>query len=105
MIRNAKKYEDRDKELLARVYAREHLENYLQSLRSSVLPSKKLSDDDREQLEEGIREASEWMRSTPKATAEEIQETKRNIEEVANPIVARMYGKSAPPRHEQQHAD
>jgi len=47
-------------------------------------------------LEEAIRGAEDWLRDAQKATLEEIQEQKQHVEDVANPIVSRMYGRASP---------
>jgi len=99
MIRKAEKHAKADQEMLQRRDARSSLSAYLGSLQSSLLAGaarQKLSEEDASALEEAIRGAEDWLRDAQKATLEEIQEQKQHVEDVANPIVSRMYGRASP---------
>jgi len=99
MIQKAQRYSQRDGELLSRRNARAALGTYVDSLRGSVLAKmpERLTEEDRSELEAAISDASKWLgEDAAKATVDEIQERRQSLESVANPIVMRLYGKSAP---------
>jgi len=99
MIQKAQRHAQRDEELLSRRDARAALGTYMNSLRSSVLAQmpERLTEEDRSELEAAISDASKWLENdAAKATVTEIQEQRQSLESIANPIVMRLYGKSAP---------
>lgn len=96
MVRSAQKNAAADLQLLARRDARAALEAYLASLRGSVLAGaarSKLEPEDLETLESAVGEAEAWLREARDATADDFQDRRRNLEEVASPIVSRLYGR------------
>mmetsp|Transcript_41095 Transcript_41095/g.132179 ORF Transcript_41095/g.132179 Transcript_41095/m.132179 type:complete len:110 (+) Transcript_41095:1817-2146(+) len=70
------------------------------SLRSSVLDDdkarSKLSEEDLASLEAAVAEAAAWLAGEGGASVEDLQERRLRVEEVANPIVSRMYGRPSP---------
>ena len=46
-------------------------------------------------------EKLEWLKDHEDATAEEFNNIKKEIEEVANPIITNLYGNAPPPEEEQ----
>eukprot|EP00929_Paragymnodinium_shiwhaense_P122495 TRINITY_DN9529_c0_g1_i1.p1 TRINITY_DN9529_c0_g1~~TRINITY_DN9529_c0_g1_i1.p1 ORF type:complete len:743 (-),score=171.61 TRINITY_DN9529_c0_g1_i1:447-2675(-) len=94
MVKKAQKFAEKDREILSRNDARASLRAYLHSLESSILQAEALSQEDKEDLESAIQSASQWLEQTGKATADEIREQRQAVEEVANPIISRMYGGS-----------
>lgn len=106
MLQKARRHAERDRELLARRDARAGLEAYVASLRGSVLAGGKLPEDDQETLATAVEEAEAWLREAKKASADDLRDRRAVLEEVANPIVARLYGTPmpAPPPEEAEDA-
>jgi chaperone protein DnaK len=93
MVREAEEFADEDKRLKDGVDARNALESYTYSLKSSVEGAlkDKLNEDDAAALLAAIEEANEWLDSNPAATKEEADERRKALEEVAGPIIAKCY--------------
>lgn len=96
MLQKARRHAEQDRELLMRKDARAGLEAYIESLKGTVLGAAKLPEGDREALKEALREVEDWLRGAAKASADELRDRRAALEEVANPIVARLYGRPAP---------
>lgn len=100
MVQKAQRHAEQDREKLSRHDARAAFEGYLASLRSSVLDDdkarSKLSEEDLASLEEAVAEAAAWLAGEGGASVEDLQERRLRVEEVANPIVSRMYGRPSP---------
>jgi len=108
MINDAEKYADDDKKLKERVDAKNELESYAYSLKNQVGDKEKLgaklSDDDKAKITETLDEAISWLESHQEADTEEFKEKKKEVEEVVQPIVSKLYegaGGGAPPTGEE----
>ena len=51
----------------------------------------KLSQEDKEKILEVVEEKIEWLRDNEEASADQFKEVKKEIEEVAQPIIAALY--------------
>merc|ERR1711963_302303 len=58
--------------------------------------------EEKDKLQNIVDEKLEWLKDHEEATAEEFDAVKKDIEEVANPIIAKLYG-NAPPPEEEEH--
>ncbi|RCK54892.1 glucose-regulated [Candida viswanathii] len=99
MVEEAEKYAQQDQELKEKIEARNSLENYAHVLRGQLNDKSetglgsKLDDDDRETLDDAIKETLEFIEDNfDTATAEEFEEQKQKLIDVANPITAKLYG-------------
>ena len=52
------------------------------------------SEEDKETLENAVKETLEWLDENQSATAEEFKEKQKEIEKVANPIMQSVYQKT-----------
>lgn len=112
MIKDAEVFADEDKKLKERVEARNELESYSYGLKNQVSDKDKLgaklSDSDKEKLEEAIDEKIKWLEEHPQAETEEYKTQKKELEEVAQPIIAKLYqdaGGAPPPAGEEADFD
>ena len=64
----------------------------------------KISDEDKEKIVNIVEEKLDWLKDHEESSAEEFDAQKKEIEEVANPIVAKLYG-NAPPTEEEPAPD
>jgi len=106
MVDDAAAFEEEDKLVKERVEAKNNMESYAYSLKRQIEDKEqlggKISDDDKEKIQNIVDEKLEWLKDHEEATAEEFNAVKKDIEEVANPIIAKLYG-NAPPPEEEEH--
>jgi len=93
MVKEAEEFAADDAKAREAVEARNQLEGYLYSLKSSVEDSlkDKLSEDDAELLKATIKEGLEWLDDRPSASKEEYDAKREEVESVANPIMTRAH--------------
>ncbi|GAA5879928.1 hypothetical protein JCM8547_003704 [Rhodosporidiobolus lusitaniae] len=94
MVNDAEKYKAEDEAAAARITAKNALESYTYSLRSSIEGDfkDKLDASDKEALEKAISESISWLDASAEASKEEYEEKQKELEAVANPIMAKAYG-------------
>jgi len=95
MVAEAEKYKDDDKKQKERIEAKNGLENYAYSLRSSLSDqalASKLSDDDRTKINAAIDSALSWFEKNPAAEKEEFEAKQKELEATAMPIMAKLAG-------------
>jgi len=97
MIEEAEQFADEDKKTKERIDAKNSMDNYLHSMTKAVEDSlkEKLDDDEKEEINEAVKEGQSWMAENSDADAEEIKEKQKEIESVCAPIVSKHYGGSA----------
>ncbi|GAA6017668.1 hypothetical protein JCM10207_001244 [Rhodosporidiobolus poonsookiae] len=94
MVNDAEKYKAEDEAAASRIAAKNGLESYTYSLRSSIEGDfkDKLDASDKESLEKAISETISWLDASAEASKEEYEEKQKELEAVANPIMAKAYG-------------
>ncbi|KAI3361807.1 hypothetical protein L3Q82_002148 [Scortum barcoo] len=101
MVNDAERFADEDKKLKERIDARNELESYAYSLKNQIGDKEKLggklSDDDKEAIEKAVEEKIEWMESHQDAELEDFQAKKKELEEVVQPIISKLYGSAGGP--------
>lgn len=95
MIKDAEKFADDDKKLKERVESRNELESYAYSLKNQIADKDKLgaklSESDKAKLEEAVDEKIKWLESNQDADGEAFQKKKKELEEIAQPIISKLY--------------
>jgi heat shock protein 5 len=95
MVREAAEFEEEDKKMREKVEARNSLESVAYSLRNQINDNEKLggklSEDDKQTVEDAVKEAIEFLDENPNAEAEEYNEAKEKLQSVTNPIVSKVY--------------
>lgn len=94
MIEEAEQYAKEDQEVRGRVDARNGLESYVYNLRNQLEEdqlSSKVSPGDKKDLEDMIHDALDWMEDHPDAAKEDFLEKQKDVENVANPIIRKIY--------------
>ncbi|KAL0094628.1 hsp71-like protein [Phycomyces blakesleeanus] len=94
MVNDAEKYKAEDEAAAARIAARNGLESYAYNLRNTLAEEKvssKLEPADKETLTKAIDEAISWMDNSAEASKEEYESRQKELEEVANPIMTKLY--------------
>uniref|UniRef100_A0A6B2KZD4 Heat shock protein 70 n=1 Tax=Arcella intermedia TaxID=1963864 RepID=A0A6B2KZD4_9EUKA len=95
MVNEAEKYKDDDKKQKERIEAKNGLENYAYSLRSSLSDEAlagKLSAEDKTKINGAIDAALSWFEKNPAASKEEYDAKQKELEGVAMPIMAKLAG-------------
>merc|ERR1719157_204251 len=99
MIKEAEQFAEEDKKVKERVDAKNSFDGYLHSMRSAAEGSgdnkglsEKLEDEEKEKIQEALKDGQSWLDSNPEADAEEIKEKQKEVEGVCAPIVSKHYG-------------
>ncbi|XP_002156272.1 endoplasmic reticulum chaperone BiP [Hydra vulgaris] len=98
MVNDAEKFADEDKKVKEKVESRNEFESYAYSLKNQVGDKEKLggklSESDKATLEKAIEEAVKYLESHPDASTDELKENKKKLEDIATPIVSKIYQQS-----------
>ena len=93
MVTDAEKFKAEDDANRHRIEAKNGLENYCFSLKTSLSQdaiSTKLSEDDKKSLEGIIADTLKWLDANHQAEKEEFEEKQKAVEAIANPILSRL---------------
>ena len=95
MINDAEKFADEDKKLKERVEAKNDLESYAYSLKTQISDKEKLggklSEEERTKIDEAASDAIKWIESNAQADASDMKAKKKELENVATPIITKLY--------------
>lgn len=94
MLAEAEKYKAEDDAEAERISAKNALESYAYSLKSTISDSKaeeKIPSDDKEKLQAKINETIEWLDANNTATKEEYESQQKELEGIAGPIISKLY--------------
>lgn len=94
MVHEAEKYKEDDEKVKDRVSAKNALESYCFSMKSTMEePSvgSKISEDDKKKIMDKVDEVIKWLDANQLAEKEEFEHKQKELQEVCNPIVTKMY--------------
>ncbi|KAL6597126.1 hsp71-like protein [Neocallimastix californiae] len=94
MVSDAEKYKAEDEAVAQRVQAKNALESYAYNLRNSIQDEKiapHIEAADKDKLNKVIDETIEWLDHNQEATKEEYDHHQKQLEEIANPIMMKVY--------------
>ncbi|OBA18940.1 heat shock protein 70, Hsp70 family [Metschnikowia bicuspidata var. bicuspidata NRRL YB-4993] len=100
MVSDAEKYREEDEKEASRIQAKNALESYAYSLKSSVNEEQfkaKLDASDVETVVKAADETISWLDSNQTATTEEFTDRKSELEGTVNPIMTKAYLAGATP--------
>ena len=100
MVSEAEKFKDEDEKEAGRVQAKNGLESYAYSLKSTLGEEQfkeKLDAAEIEEVTKAADETIEWLDSNTTATQEEFSDKQKELEGKANPIMAKAYQAGAAP--------
>jgi len=95
MVQEAEQYKAEDDANKNRVEAKNGLENYCYSLKSSIEGDEvkdKIPEDDKKALLDAINDATSWLDANQTAEKEEYEEKQKALEGIAMPILQKMAG-------------
>lgn len=106
MVSDAEKFKDEDEKIRHRVEAKNKLENYCYSLRTSMLDDDKMKGvlgDDASTLDEATQSALTWIdEDDGSRTAEEYETKMKDLESQLMPLVQKAYQANMPQQPENQ---
>merc|ERR1711871_328218 len=98
MIREAEEFAEEDKLAKERIDARNAFDGYIHSMKSAVEGSgdnkglgEKMDEDEKETIDDTIKDGQDWLSSNPEADAAEIKEKQKEIEGICSPIIQKYY--------------
>ena len=96
MVQEAEEFAEEDKKTKERIDGRNGLEGYCYNLKNTLEDEEKgiadkISEEDKETLEEAIKEALEWLDDNQEAEKEDYDDKQKELEAVANPIISAAY--------------
>ncbi|EPY51190.1 heat shock protein S [Schizosaccharomyces cryophilus OY26] len=94
MVADAEKYKAEDEAEAARIQSKNHLESYAYSLRNSMDDPNlkdKIEASDKEAIDKAVKETIEWLDNNTTAAKDEYESKQKELEGVANPIMAKVY--------------
>lgn len=103
MLKEAEDNAESDKLARQTVEAKNQLESYLYSLRSTLdddAMKEKITGEDRENLTKSVTEALTWLEENTSAEKDAFDEKRKEVETVANPILTKVYAATAGPGSE-----
>merc|ERR1719495_720311 len=101
----AERYKEEDEKMKKKVTSKNDLENLAYQIRNSLDDPKiggAIAEDDKTKLKEKIDETVKWVDENQAAEVEELEDKKKELEEMWKPIVMKAYQDSgaAPPTGE-----
>jgi len=101
MISDAERFAEEDKLVKEKVESKNELESYAYSLKNQVGDAEKLggklSEDEKSKILTAVDAAIEWLDSNPDAETEEYKDKKKEVEDVVNPIITKLYQQAGAP--------
>jgi heat shock protein 5 len=83
MIKDAEKFADEDKDIKEKIDAKNSLENYLYTMRNTIEDKEKLADkldeDDKETIDEALKEHQEWLSDNAEGSKEDFEEHLKDL--------------------------
>jgi len=99
MVQEAKEYEEEDKKVKEKIDAKNSLESYIYNIKNTINDEDKikdkLSDEDKETLEEVVKTTTEWIDENSQAEKEEFDDKQKEVEKTVNPIMSKLYAAGA----------
>jgi len=98
LVDEAEKYAEEDKKVKERIDSRNGLESYLYNLKNTLDDEEtggNIAPQDKKELQDIIDEALDWMDENPESDKEDYDEKRKEVEQIANPIMRDMYAGGA----------
>jgi len=102
MVKDAEDNAEKDKAIKERIDARNALDSYLHSMKTTVEGgaagkglSDKLDSEEKEQILDAVKDGEEWLRDNLETEAEEVRAKQKEIEAICGPIISKHYGSAS----------
>ncbi|XP_066984181.1 heat shock cognate 71 kDa protein [Macrobrachium rosenbergii] len=100
MVHEAEKYREEDEHQRDRISAKNSLESYCFNMKSTVEDEKfkdKIPESDRQTIISKCNETIQWLDSNQLAEKDEYEHRQKEVEQVCNPIITKMYAAAGGP--------
>jgi len=102
MVQEAEEFAEEDKKVQGRINAKNGLESYLYNLKNTLEDEEKgiadkIDASEKKELTSSIDEALDWLEENPEADTEEYSAKQKEVEQIANPIMRKVYQSSGAP--------
>ncbi|OIT06630.1 PREDICTED: heat shock 70 kDa protein [Nicotiana attenuata] len=94
LVQEAERYKAEDESMKKKVEAKNALENYAYNMRNTVRDEKfsgKLDPSDKQKIEKAVDETIDWLEGNQLAEVDEFEDKLKELENLCNPIIAKMY--------------
>ncbi|ODV69890.1 heat shock protein 70 [Hyphopichia burtonii NRRL Y-1933] len=94
MVSEAEKFKEEDEKEAARIQAKNTLESYAYSLKTTINDGEmkdKINENDKEKLSKAVEETITWLDESQAASTEEYNDRHKELESIANPIISAAY--------------
>jgi len=95
MVKEAEEFAEEDKMVRERTEAKNKLENYIYTLKGQLqdegVLATKLSAEEKESIEDAIKDKLAWLEESQNAMKEDYDEKREELESVVNPITSKLY--------------
>lgn len=92
MVAEAEKFKEEDEKESERIASKNQLESIAYSLKSSISEAgDKLEEADKEAVSKKAEEVIQWLDNNTTATKEEYDDQLKELQEIANPIMTKLY--------------
>merc|ERR1712023_239855 len=95
MVQEAEEYAEEDKLLKDKIEAKNQLENYVYSMKSTIDDEEKvgdkISEEDKETITEALNEANDWLDENDDADKDELEAKLKELQDVCSPIISQLY--------------
>jgi L1 cell adhesion molecule like protein len=95
MVKDAERYKDEDNKQKERIEAKNQLENYAYTIRSSLQDEAlagKLSEEDKAKLNSAVDSTLSWLDTHQGSTKDEFESKRKELENTAMPIMSKLAG-------------
>ena len=95
LVRDAENMKEQDEMMKKKVEAKNNLEHYIYQIKSTVNEDAlkdKISADDKKKVEDAANAAESWLSSNRNASTAELDNKRKELENLFNPISAKLYG-------------
>lgn len=95
MTREAEEFAEEDRMVKEKIDAKNKLETYVYNMKSSLEKlAEKIGEEDKEKMEEVLKEALEWLEENVNAEKDDYEEKLKEVESVCNPVIKSVYEKT-----------
>ncbi|XP_067654707.1 heat shock protein 70 B2-like [Haliotis asinina] len=102
MVSEAEKYKEEDEKHKERIAARNHLENYVFSVRASVDEmGSKLEDVDKQTVSKACEETLRWLDNNSLAEKEEFEQQYKQLEKLCSPVMSKLHSQGSGQQQQQ----
>jgi len=92
MVKDAEKYAAQDKDYADKIKAKNGLEGYAYQMKNSMSELEgKIPAEEKKSIDDAVAETISWLDNNPNAEKEVYEQKQKSLEQVCNPILAKMY--------------